>query len=501
MKQTETDVLVVGYGFAGAVAAIVAHDMGASVLLSEKMSHFGGCSIISGGGITFVRDTEGAFEYFKQLCGQRTPDAVIQAQVHMMANTVEFIDQLCKVNGAIHDHRNRPGTYPFAGHTSLSSLAIREIPGFAGYPRIISGQGLHGYKLMKVLEDNIVKRKIKTLMSTKTKQLVQNREGEVVGAILEADSNEEFQVNTRNGVVLACGGFEHNEWLKLQYLEGKPYYSMAPLGNTGDGIAMAQQVGASLWHMWHVHGSYGFKYPESPIAIRHHIGSARDPYEYRPYYFKMRWIVVDQKGSRFMNEYPPAPQDTPHRSLVYFDPDMPGHPRIPCYLIFDEQARLEGPICKPMGLKEYCWDWSHDNRKEIEKGWIIAAPTLDDLAARIKVDAFVLSQTVNRWNMFVKDGRDADFNRPQGTMSAPIEVAPYYAMEAWPIITNTQGGPEHDEKQKILNYNREPIPRLYAAGELGSMFGYLYELGGNIGECISSGRIAGMNAASENPCF
>jgi predicted oxidoreductase len=82
-------------------------------------------------------------------------------------------------------------------------------------------------------------------------------------------------------------------------------------------------------------------------------------------------------------------------------------------------------------------------------------------------------------------------------MSGPIEAAPFYAMEAWPTITNTQGGPEHDEQQRILNYKGKPVPRLYAAGELGSMFGHLYELGGNIGEAITSGRIAGRNAAGE----
>lgn len=64
-------------------------------------------------------------------------------------------------------------------------------------------------------------------------------------------------------------------------------------------------------------------------------------------------------------------------------------------------------------------------------------------------------------------------------------------------MTNTQGGPEHDDRQRVLDYKREPVPGLYAVGELGSMFGHLYELGGNLGECISSGRIAGMNAAKE----
>jgi hypothetical protein len=213
----------------------------------------------------------------------------------------------------------------------------------------------------------------------------------------------------------------------------------------------------------------------------------------------MRWIVVDQGGKRFMNEYPPAPQDTPHRPLAAFDPDIPGYPRIPCYLIFDEQARVEGPIAEPLGLRDHAYEWSKDNSREIEKGWIISASTLDELAARIKVDAVSLRETVSRWNRFVGEGSDPDFKRPTETMSAPIRTPPYYAMEAWPMVTNTQGGPEHDDRQRVINYAGEAVPRLYAAGELGSMFGHLYELGGNIGECISSGRIAGMNVAREEP--
>ena len=274
--------LVVGYGFAGAIAAIVAHDAGARVLISEKMAQFGGCSMLSGGGVTYVQDPEGGFEYFKEMCGGRTPDSVIRAQAQMMAKTVDFIDQLCKVNGAKYAIRARPGTYPYPGRDSLNSLTVREVPGFAGYPWLVPGPGMHGYKLMKVLEDNITKRKIETMMSTATKELVLNKKGEVVGALLE-DGNGEIEVKARKAVILACGGFEHNEWLRLQYVEGKPYYSMAPLGNTGDGVLMAQQVGATLWHMWHMHGSYGFKYPEFKIAFRHHLSGAREPYGYRPF--------------------------------------------------------------------------------------------------------------------------------------------------------------------------------------------------------------------------
>ena len=498
MKEMKTDVLVVGYGFAGAVAAIVAHDQGAKVLLCEKMDHFGGCSILAGGGVLFVQEPEKGFDYFKALCGGRTPDSVIRAQADMMAQTVSFIEDLCKVNGAAFAIRGRSGVYPLEGRMGVNSLTVREVPGFNGYPWLTVGPGTHGPKLMKVLEDNIALRKIPTLLSTPTRELLRNRKGEVVGAILEHDGKP-YRVKTRRGVVLACGGFEHNEWLKLQYLEGAPYYSMAPLGNTGDGVLMAQDLGASLWHMWHLHGSYGFKYPEYKLAFRHHLSGARDPFERRPFYFKMRWIVVDQKGTRFMNEYPPAPQDTPHRLLAHLDPDLPGHPRIPCYLIFDEPARLAGPFAEPLGIKEHSCDWSQNNSKEIDKGWILAAATIDQLSERIHVLPSTLKETVERWNHIVEDGKDGDFGRPKETISGPIGKGPFYAMKAWPLITNTQGGPEHDEKQRVLNTRGGPIPRLYAVGELGSMFGHLYELGGNLGECISSGRIAGKNVAEEKP--
>ena len=320
MKEITTDVLIAGYGFSGAVAALVAHDLGAEVLIAEKMEHFGGNSMLSGGGVLFAKDPEGAFDYFKAMCGGRTPDEVIRAQVEMMASTVEFVDGLCKVNGAKYAVRGRPGTYPFKGRDGINSLTVREVPGFEPYPWLVPGPGMHGYKLMKVLEDNVVKRAIKTLMSTPVKELLPDASGRVRGALIEHGGGQ-VRVLARRGVVLACGGFEHSEWLKLQYLEGTPYFSMAPLSHTGDGIAMAQQAGATLWHMWQVHGSYGFKYPEFKIAFRHHLSGARDPYEYRPFWFKCRWIVVDQGGKRFMNEYPPAPQDTAHRALGAFNPD------------------------------------------------------------------------------------------------------------------------------------------------------------------------------------
>ncbi len=79
----------------------------------------------------------------------------------------------------------------------------------------------------------------------------------------------------------------------------------------------------------------------------------------------------------------------------------------------------------------------------------------------------------------------------------PSAGTPYYAVEVWPGGPNTQGGPRRNYKSQIMNVEGEPIPGLYGAGELGSVFGMLYTGGGNIAECISFGRIAGEDAAEE----
>jgi succinate dehydrogenase/fumarate reductase flavoprotein subunit len=78
----------------------------------------------------------------------------------------------------------------------------------------------------------------------------------------------------------------------------------------------------------------------------------------------------------------------------------------------------------------------------------------------------------------------------------PIEEPPVHGAPIWPVVSNTQGGPVHDGQQRVIDVFGAPIPRLFAAGELGSSFGHLYMSGGNIAECFVSGRIAGTGAAS-----
>ena len=80
-----------------------------------------------------------------------------------------------------------------------------------------------------------------------------------------------------------------------------------------------------------------------------------------------------------------------------------------------------------------------------------------------------------------------------------IDTPPYVFGAVYPTVSNTQGGPVHDAQQRIIDVSGKPIPRLYAAGELGSSFGHLYLSGGNISECFVTGWIAGRGAAAEKP--
>ena len=213
----------------------------------------------------------------------------------------------------------------------------------------------------------------------------------------------------------------------------------------------------------------------------------------------MPWIVVDRFGRRFMNEYPPAPQDTPIRAMEYYDPDIQDYPRIPSHLIFDEEGRKLGPIGYPLfNDDQFTFEWSRDNLQEVEAGFIKRFNSTEELAKHLSVEEDILKETTERWNAQCREGRDREYRRPPGTMVS-IATPPFYTIPVWPIITNTQGGPVHNARQQIVDPFGKSIPRLYVAGEMGSIFGHLYLLSGNNAECFIGGKIAGANAAAEPP--
>ena len=131
--------------------------------------------------------------------------------------------------------------------------------------------------------------------------------------------------------------------------------------------------------------------------------------------------------------------------------------------------------------------------EHIERGWIQRAETVGELADQIGLDSAVLTATVERYNEHCRKGVDADFGRSDGLEE--LKTAPFYAIKAEPCLLNTQGGPRRDAQARVLDVFGEPIPGLYAAGELGSIWSTLYPGSGNISEALIFGRIAGREAA------
>jgi len=491
------DVVVVGYGFAGGVSAIEAARAGARVLLIEKMPDPGGISICSHGAICSTREPNKALEYLKATNARRTPDDVLEAFAEGMSGVEEYFRDLAKYSGAEIFIRERGGNYPFPGCDAFYYTQVESVRNFDArqtFPNVRGRPG--GPMVFKILQDNIDRLPIEVRLSTDVTSLVADVNRQVIGVLSEGKDGQR-RIKSRRGVILACGGFEANEELKRQFWQMTPVIGAASRGNTGDGIRMAQELGAQLWHMWHFHGSYGFRHtdPDYPFAIRMKRFPDWIPGKERSAVVQMAWILVDGGGRRFMNELPPYVQDQGARPLELFDSVTQTFPRIPAHMICDEAGRRRYPLGNPTyNDRDVNYAWSQDNLKEVELGILKKVDSLDELAALIGCDRGVLKDTVVNWNAMCSKKKDDHFGRPSGTMM-PIQHAPFYTGQVWPVVSNTQGGPAHDAQQRIIDVSQQPIPRLYAAGELGSSFGHLYLAGGNISECFVTGRVAGREVS------
>ena len=188
--------------------------------------------------------------------------------------------------------------------------------------------------------------------------------------------------------------------------------------------------------------------------------------------------------------------------VQYFDHERAEYPNIPFYMVFDEAYMKKDPI---VDIRNTTWwvvhkiyQWSKDNSAEIERGWIVKANTIRELAEKIGADPDALEATISKYNEYCATGNDPEFGKIKEWLK-PIETPPYYAAELCEPIINTQGGPKHNAQAQVLNKNDKPIPRLYAAGELGSFFSPLYEGASNVPEAMAFGCIAGEHAAALTP--
>ena len=210
----------------------------------------------------------------------------------------------------------------------------------------------------------------------------------------------------------------------------------------------------------------------------------------------MSWILLDRTGHRFMNEYEPYMQDTGHRALEGIDFARLSTPRIPALLLVDADGIARYPLSAPTWHDaEVAKLYTHATSRDFDAVILREFETLEALARAFEIDPAALAASVAEWNALVRSGAEDSFGRPPAGRAAILRP-PFRAAPVVPIVSNTQGGPVHDAAQRVLDAFGAPIPGLYEAGEIGSVFGHIYMSGGNLAECFVGGRIAGRQAAA-----
>ena len=478
----EADVVIVGFGGAGAAAAITAQDLGARVLMLEKApeGEEGGNTRIAGQGYLQVDEVDKAATYLNALCG---PYPVPQTIVRTWATEVHGNnDWVTSIGGDPQEHQHQP-----------EGIEFPELPGADCAHKFHNGDILGYSNTWKFFESAVKRRPIEILYESPGCELIQDGITKEILGVRAEQRGKRLYMKARKAVVLTCGGFENNQEMIRNYLPGLPYcYTSGTPYNNGDGIKMAQLVGADLWHMNNYAGPsmalkvQGYKTPFSMTALHFSHEQAGG------------MIVVGPDANRFCDEKFKTRHGKIKRSGLWGPMPVP----CPMHMVFDHALFTCGPLYdkKPVsgwGRIMERYDWSADNSAEMQRGWIKRADTVEALASSLGLNPNSLEQSIQRWNRNCASGNDPEFGRSR--MLVPFGKPPFYAIELSPSMLNTQGGPRRNERGQIVRPDDTPIPRLYSAGELGSIYSYLYQGTGNIGECLAFGRISARNAVAESP--
>jgi len=496
----EAGVVVLGAGMAGTVAAIEAYDLGEDVLLLEKApeADVGGGGRVSGQTLTCVSDKAKLMEYQRNLNKPNViPEDILETWAEAMTTQRPWISARAEEVGMVYnvneakliEHDEFPGSDGIEGigHIRYSHEWSPEMTPY----EVLSLHGpAHTWEAMYL---NVKKRGIKVLYETPAVELIQDPETrEILGVVAEREGKK-VNVKARKAVILCTGGYEQNAEMLADYYGVNEVSNLGSPYDTGDGIKMLLKVGADLWHM------------RNPTTTGGLWICIKVP-GYQPFFRNLAipvgsWVELAKDGTRFYNEGYQYALKHMHMDFHGGKIDAPHYQCLPVHLIFDEAARKAAPIVTlwmGWGAVVQKYEWSADNSVEIEKGWITKADTIRELATKLGKDPDVVEAEVKKYNEYCKMGRDPDYGRDPNTMQ-PLETPPYYGINLWPSVVSTTGGGRHNKEAEVLDPDGKPIPRLYEAGELGSILANLYQNGSFLTEAVIFGRIAAKNAAKQKP--
>lgn len=527
----ECDVVVVGSGAAGLLAATTAADAGLRVIVLEKAEWLGGTSAISGGtlwvannrymierGLTDSR--EAAIDYLRAVSRGQTADDVLEAVVDFGPEMIDWLaDNVGLTFASAHDYPDYrpdlPGSVAggrsldpaFFDSTTLGELRPalrpdRRMPfSMQEYEQWVAFTRFPWEKLQERFDQGIVSRGnavvaplIKaaaergvTLVTEASADRLITENGVVVGVAVG-----DVTFAAARGVVLACGGFEWDHAMAQQFLGGPLLARCSPPNNTGDGIRMAQRVGVKLGNM-----REAFWAPMSVIP--------GDTTEGEQLGTLLRFerqgpgsIIVDKHGRRFVNESQNYNDMT--RAFHSVDPIGHNYEHLPAHVIVDDEYMQQ------YGYLSYR---SGDPMPE----WMVSAPTLDELGELLGLPAGSLVETVERFNGFARAGVDEDFTRGSNDYDqywgdgdrgypnrslAPLERGPFYAVGVVPGAFGTNGGIVTDSRARALDVDGIPIPGLFAAGNTTAhpVGGGYPGAGGTLGPGMTMAFIAGKELSA-----
>jgi flavocytochrome c len=468
------DVLVVGCGGAGALAALAASEEGARCMVLEKMPFRGGTTLLSGG-LTWLPNNpiaaqspdhqdsvDDVIAYLTACARGQCDQELIRVFAESAADTAKYLidslDAPYSVFGAWDYHPRYPGARQGRGL------------------RPETGSG--GAALMKLFSKALDSRRIPTLTSTPVRRLLLDERKRILGVVADAGGTA-LRVEARKGVILTTGGFGWNEAMKREYLKMYPLPCVGQKGSTGDGIRLGMSMGAALGNMNEMCGSPVLDLPGliRPLLL---LSGRRNG------------ILVNRSGRRFCDES--KDYDTVITAFHRYDARTDSYLNLPAYLILDRKGLESGPI-----PYDFCPDWSEDNQAELAKGWIRKANTIEDLATRLGIDGVGLSESIRRVNSDVSQGQGDEFHRgeePDSTPLEPLSTSPYYGVEIVPGLIDTMGGLKINAQAQVLDVFGEPISALFAAGATAHQaWGFYYPAGGSfLGQNFVFGRIAGKSA-------
>ena len=441
-KTIDTEIVIVGAGGAGMTAAIMARQAGKDFVILEKMPYVGGNTTKATGGMNAaethyqkeqgIEDTVAQFVEDTMKGGHQlnNPDLVQT----LAANSAAAIDWLDSIGAQL-------PKVSFSGGATNARIHAPE-----------DGSGVGGY-LVDKFSSTLDEMGVQVMLNTRATELLVE-DGAVCGVLAEGpDAN--YTIHAK-AVILTTGGFGANEDMYTQYrpdLKGT-VTTNAP-GATGDGIVMAQAVGADLVDIEQIQLHPTVEQTTSMLITESVRGDGA--------------ILVNQQGERFINEL--ETRDVVSAAEL-------AQPEQYAYIIFDQYLR--------------------DNLKAIEKyvknNLTVQADTIEELATSLNIPAENLAKTLADWNQCVANQEDTLFGRTTG-MNNPLETPPYYAIQIAPGIHHTMGGVRINTSAEVLNTEGNPIPGLFAAGEVtGGVHGG-NRLGGNaVADIVVFGRIAAESA-------